>query len=264
MVRAQADRAVRELARGQWQVHSIFSHAINLANDCERRLLLLAPHQGRQVPGGILLAPSDFARLRASWSVGQTAKLTDSGLYTDEGCMVFDTWYDSTYLPSSPLVDRCNALIELGRRATWPTGFQRPFNALVTGALDQEIAALQTEPGRGVAALIGRGLGLTPAGDDFSLGYWLVNQTPGPWATAFQAALLEKISSPSYTTTVSRNYLQWALEGHFSGSLLALTNWLAGGDGQLTERVHSVIDYGNTSGRDTLAGMVAGLMQQTG
>ncbi|MEK1310410.1 DUF2877 domain-containing protein [Limosilactobacillus fermentum] len=46
--------------------------------------------------------------------------------------------------------------------------------------------------------------------------------------------------------------------------MLDLTNWLAGGDGQLTERVHSVIDYGNTSGRDTLAGMVAGLMQQTG
>lgn len=46
MVRAQADRAVRELARGQWQVHSVFfSHAINLANDRERRLLLLAPHQ---------------------------------------------------------------------------------------------------------------------------------------------------------------------------------------------------------------------------
>lgn len=76
--------------------------------------------------------------------------------------MVFDTWYDSTYQPSSPLVDRCNALIELGRQATWPTGFQRPFNALVTGALDQEIATLQTEPGRGVAVLIGRGLGLTP------------------------------------------------------------------------------------------------------
>ena len=103
--------------------------------------------------------------------MGQAAKLTDSGLYTDVGCVVFDTWYDSTYQPSSPLVDRCNALIELGRRATWPTGFQRPFNALVTGALDQEIAALQTEPGRGVAVLIGRGLGLTPAGDDFLLGY---------------------------------------------------------------------------------------------
>ena len=82
-------------------------------------------------------------------------------MYTDVGCVVFDTWYDSTYQPSSPLVDRCNALI----------GFQRPFNALVTGALDQEIATLQTEPGRGVAVLIGRGLGLTPAGDDFLLGY---------------------------------------------------------------------------------------------
>lgn len=61
MVRAQADRAVRELARGQWQVHSVFSHAINLANDRERRLLLLAPHQGRQVLVGSLTCP---ARLR--------------------------------------------------------------------------------------------------------------------------------------------------------------------------------------------------------
>ena len=57
MVRAQADRAVRELARGQWQVHSVFSHAINLANDRERRLLLLAPHQGRQVRGGLSYLP---------------------------------------------------------------------------------------------------------------------------------------------------------------------------------------------------------------
>ncbi|MEK1374481.1 hypothetical protein HCZ04_09280 [Limosilactobacillus fermentum] len=58
MVRAQADRAVRELARGQWQVHSVFfSHAINLVNDRERRLLLLAPHQGRQVPGGLSYLP---------------------------------------------------------------------------------------------------------------------------------------------------------------------------------------------------------------
>ncbi|MDN3537604.1 hypothetical protein QPX96_09450 [Limosilactobacillus fermentum] len=47
----------------------------------------------------------------------------------------------------------------MGRRATWPTGFQRPFNALVTGALDQEIATLQTEPGRGVAVLSAAGWG---------------------------------------------------------------------------------------------------------
>lgn len=135
-------------------------------------LIVTGPPPGAPGPWwALLLAPPDFARLRASWSVGQAAKLTDSGLYTNVGCVVFDTWYDSTYQPSSPLVDRCNALIELGRRATWPTGFQRPFNALVTGALDQEIATLQTEPGRGVAVLIGRGLGLTPAGDDFLLGY---------------------------------------------------------------------------------------------
>lgn len=103
--------------------------------------------------------------------VGGASSETNGQWVTDIGCVVFDTWYDSTYQPSSPLVDRCNVLIELGRRATWPTGFQRPFNALVTGALDQEIATLQTEPGRGVAVLIGRGLGLTPAGDDFLLGY---------------------------------------------------------------------------------------------
>ena len=55
MVRAQADRAVRELARGQWQVHSVFSHAINLANDRERRLLLLAPtRDARSLVGSYL------------------------------------------------------------------------------------------------------------------------------------------------------------------------------------------------------------------
>ncbi|MDN3537605.1 hypothetical protein QPX96_09455 [Limosilactobacillus fermentum] len=62
MVRAQADRAVRELARGQWQVHSVFfSHAINLANDRERRLLLLAPTRGARSLVGSLTCP---ARLR--------------------------------------------------------------------------------------------------------------------------------------------------------------------------------------------------------
>ena len=61
MVRAQADRAVRELARGQWQVHSVFSHAINLANDRERRLLLLAPTRGARSLVGFLTCP---ARLR--------------------------------------------------------------------------------------------------------------------------------------------------------------------------------------------------------
>lgn len=109
--------------------------------------------------------------------------------------------------------------------------------------------------------LLGRGLGLTPAGDDLLAGYGTAL-----WARSLRAPLrdllvglsVDKLSAG--TTDVSAAYLRAMGEGHANGVFIDLVRSLRTGDRDLCRRaVAKICSVGHSSGHDGLLGFVVGM-----
>lgn len=108
-----------------------------------------------------------------------------------------------------------------------------------------------------VSYLLGRGLGLTPSGDDVLCGYgvarWLRGD-PEPFVSAVRGARLDG------TTAVSRSYLMAMTDGHANADYCALAQALGAGDGRAVDQAcHLISRVGHTSGCDGLLGLAAGM-----
>lgn len=109
-----------------------------------------------------------------------------------------------------------------------------------------------------VRYFLGRGRGLTPAGDDILTGClaaWKMFGYKGfnGWAEALRREM-------SRTTDVSKAYLYAVTEGYGNERFLALPRLAAKGDARgLSEALEQIRQTGHTSGCDTLYGMYLGL-----
>ncbi len=108
--------------------------------------------------------------------------------------------------------------------------------------------------------LFGRGKGLTPSGDDFLLGMIAYHHVK-PYLEPTFFKTIEKKMSQNLTTDVSVNYLRDALEGYFVRDLINLFNALQDG-GNLVARVYTITNFGHSSGKDTLSGIVMGILME--
>jgi hypothetical protein len=124
---------------------------------------------------------------------------------------------------------------------------------------------------RGVNALIGLGLGLTPSGDDL-----LVGLLAGLWcypASDHQQAFLENFSTAvvaasGHTTDVSRAYLKWAARGCVAQRLYDLAGAIVRPSSpdrgahlkrQVYRLARQALAVGSTSGADGVYGLLLGL-----
>ncbi|MGN7401249.1 DUF2877 domain-containing protein [Cytobacillus praedii] len=105
----------------------------------------------------------------------------------------------------------------------------------------------------------GRGIGLTPSGDDFISGLIMAESCFSDDSSC-REELSEFLSSHS-TTDVSRSYYQCLLKGYVSESFKHLLNNLSGTVEIAKARriVKNVTNYGHTSGIDTLFGIQVAL-----
>lgn len=105
--------------------------------------------------------------------------------------------------------------------------------------------------------LIGRGLGLTPSGDDLLAGYGIAL-----WARSHEDLLagLRAQGLPGCTTDVSAAYLRAMAEGHANAAFIDLVRSLRAGDEALCRNaVSEICSVGHTSGHDSLLGFVVGM-----
>ncbi len=108
--------------------------------------------------------------------------------------------------------------------------------------------------------IIGRGKGLTPSGDDLLLGILLSNRIGQILDPVFLEILGELINQELLTTMVSVNYYQAGLRGEFSSPMIDLYQGILKKDEVNIEGyIRNIINYGHTSGRDTLAGIAIGI-----
>jgi hypothetical protein len=121
------------------------------------------------------------------------------------------------------------------------------------------VAAGPANAGPALRALIGRGAGSTPAGDDMLVGALAHAFASGlhhaPLIGAMRALMPE---FERLTTAASATYLCAAVRGDFSGDLLAFARALAQPPAERAlHRALRVAEHGATSGVDTLLGFVA-------
>ncbi|WP_313758179.1 DUF2877 domain-containing protein [Tissierella sp.] len=108
--------------------------------------------------------------------------------------------------------------------------------------------------------IIGKGLGLTPSGDDVLVGLLAILQ-----ATGKNKGLVEKIKNSiknngrTKTTDISYEYLDYAVQGKFSKVVKETCIDLIIGDKyKILNSAMKLIHIGHTSGMDTLKGILLG------
>ncbi|MEO8654050.1 MAG: DUF2877 domain-containing protein [Ramlibacter sp.] len=138
-----------------------------------------------------------------------------------------------------------------------------PTQALsADGRIRRTLAAVEAGPqsaGRALRALIGRGAGSTPAGDDVLVGalaHAFASGTNKPALVRAMLALMPEFDQ--LTTAAGATYLRAAVQGVFGGDLLAFVRSLPNPAPERALRCATrVACHGATSGIDSLLGFVA-------
>lgn len=147
-------------------------------------------------------------------------------------------------------------------------------DSLVTSVLRKQVweilrASSSKQRIAAVLELIGMGLGLTPSGDDFIVGFLLAYKIAEKEAEQVVCqqemdALCREIPKHlSRTNDVSGQYLICACEGRFGRKLHQLVNVCNGNECNKREQIRTYLELiketGHSSGIDTLNGILAGL-----
>lgn len=178
--------------------------------------------------------------------------------------------FSSRLVPDPAGMRSDRALRNIAALAQWlradpaPLGFGMPAGEWLAqgGPAAHWVAALREVSPAGeqaLLALIGRGAGSTPAGDDFLIGM-LAQAWTSIGEDAPLLALLRALSDslPRLTTTASVSYLRAALRGEFGSHLSVLMRSLAHVTrSRALALAARVAGHGVSSGLDTLAGFVA-------
>jgi hypothetical protein len=267
--------------RARAQVHSVFLRACNIETDSGELVTLLASNTGN-LPHGLRCASRNdllHARLRQ----GQAVVLEGMALRIPAADLVVDfsraAVWKGTLAAASPALRQLRELCDMLRSrapdqgvapALFSSGnsdspFGRALVARMTQTLPKLAHATETrDAGQAVSALsalVGLGTGLTPAGDDFIVGY-----LAALWSRSYRerglAALLRALAVPvgqlsRHTNAISRQMLLDALGGHFAERLTGVVRCLCGG-GEITSAAVRLLEVGHSSGADSLCGLLFG------
>ena len=242
-------------------VQSVFARAVNLRIGDE--LWTVLGHEGNDAALTIRLAPGQ--------DVGMVAGRAGDSVHVRSGhvgvgslvidCRIAQRWTPHPYGPVARGANaRASALEKDARGRAWAGSWQLAWD--VTAALGSP--GLRTREGLDdvVARTVGRGPGLTPAGDDVLVGVLAVLTSPA--ADPASSILVDRLRSAlqptlASTTDVSRALLEQAASGHPSRAVWDLVRGLLTGRAadDVIDPAVRVLGTGATSGGDTCAGIVA-------
>ncbi len=243
------------------RVHSVFRTSFNV--ELGGRLVHVGGDDGLFSCTGLTVPAADMPGLLAGLRAGDMAVARDGQLrlYSIAGVAAIDLREAGVVPCSLPAcVDAEGALWGFARLCgvaqrhlcglVWDAEACDHLPALVEASLDGEAFA------RTVAFLIGRGVGLTPAGDDLLLGFATALRMSGA-----ARELPERLARAARrrTTDVSVSYFDALAHGWVSPVYLDLAHAVAARDFAACERaVRAISGIGHTSGWDALAGVRLG------
>lgn len=261
------------------EVHSAFTSAANLRLTHGGRLITLVAFQEADLPQGIRLnTPAQFSF--SGLARGAAVACRDGFLRCQGSPLVADLRRAKRW--------KCNlAALELtlnapALRAAWECAAELFAAQKRRGQAEPAVAGVEIErlattltaaakdldaggAGSAAAGLVGLGPGLTPAGDDFLVGF-----LAGLWSSAggnagrlhFLAGLGRKVDRLSgRTNDISREYLRHAARGQVSGRLNALAEAIGRAESpdRLREVTAASLEVGHLSGLAATGGLLLGL-----
>lgn len=245
------------------KIRAVFDGSFNIR--VRGQLIHMASYDGYIAPFGVTMDLTDYARILPFVDISNQVRITDSTLtfYSLRGVESFDYVTEDVDLKIQAVSlpqERMEDLIIAYRKATegvaglGMTIKDKAFLDWVRLLNDAEVSQDQWQ--QIVKYLVGRGPGLTPAGDDMLVGYLsiLTMFTPERARELSEALTVDSLS----TTEVSLAYLMSATQGHFSSPIHDLYKAVIE-DGDLVEAIRRIIRIGHTSGKDMTYGIGLGL-----
>jgi hypothetical protein len=250
-------------------VHSVFPAAFNLAPGCcpgTGRLLVVLAATAGNAPHGIKVAVPDGFSFSRHVRPGARYDIAGGVIGLGTGGMTIDLRPAQTWRPA-PIRPAARAGVgrawRLAARLATPPGLARAswHPALMTALGDRDHDGV-AQIARG---LIGKGPGLTPAGDDIIVGL-LAGLAAGPAGDVNCRAIRDRIGRDLRpllvrTTIISSCYLGAALDSDFSELVDGVARAIASAqtDEIVCARVAGCLAWGATSGADMLAGLLCGI-----
>ena len=110
--------------------------------------------------------------------------------------------------------------------------------------------------------MVGLGPGLTPAGDDFLLGFMVARTIQRNEQSSFESYGNEiAMRAAKASTRLSATWLSYAGQGCFGQQWHWLIDRLNGGaEGDIPQAIQAILSSGATSGADALCGFFVGMV----
>ena len=230
------------------------SHAIWVL--AESDVVVVSTSDATRLPNGVEIAADAAADTFRTVQHGSPVTIGSSQMVFDELTIDVVRWWDPR-----PVLRRTSAAHLAAAIAGLPTTVPDIESGPLASALSADSAPQILEA---AAALIGRGPGLTPEGDDYLAGALSATRTLGEaLGDPDLASLMDSVAGPlerlvsSRTTTFSAALIRHAIAGRVAAPAAALLRALTGrGDVARTHRDLTAV--GHTSGPALAAGMILG------
>lgn len=246
---AMACAGLYRLPDGEWTLHSRFSQAINFCRP-DGELLTFFRYGKGMGPSGVLLSTTNFSRVSpvSRW-IKRGNRLCGRGitLHLPRELRLQITVGDVAPVPLS----FCAQQTGLGGSLNQPLS-AIPVYSRISAELDRWLEGQQPD----WHWLLGRGLGLTPSGDDMLTGMMAVLSAAGFFGRLREHHFLPPVDQLTWlTTSVSCSYLNSARLGEFSTPVLRVLRDLQARRDPCPA-IRRLLRVGHTSGADILVGMV--------
>lgn len=249
---------------GFMYLHSMFNHSFNLTDGED--LLHVGIFDNNIVPFGLFFSKEDFYILQ-SMICEETVEMVIKKSILNIGNIIIDLYGIKFYEPYPLHLKKLHEVFvsniyHLSHLLNEKAGLD--FTNEIIGRapyLKYCYTKKQTEVTHYLMHYIGHGPGLTPSGDDFTVGILALNRVSPYLSSVFIDSLREYIKN-DVTTDISKAYLNAALSGHFSMQVNRVIESLCQNDTICFQNsVNQLKKVGNTSGYDTLIGIFTGIQQ---
>ena len=260
-----------QLENYRGNVHSIFHRTMNLIDE-NSTLLTLSTDELDAAPQTVQLSnffPNEWILQGMKVEGQKNGLLIDSKWYVNFQEMIPQVLEVPTFSFHPTLFAQLavvsKQMLRKKKEAGTTTFEQQLVSRLEEAIMNFEQAVLmknEKEINKRMNQLIGLGLGLTPSGDDYLTGFFLVtgmHDYPQLW-------LNKRLSIAFYqretqTNMISQTQMALALKGQARARLLLLLKEVMQEttSNQLDKRVEEVLKIGSSSGADILRGMISGI-----
>ncbi|MEI5989345.1 hypothetical protein A5881_000833 [Enterococcus termitis] len=258
---------INETEAQKWYVHSKYENSFNIQDERKQQLVVITTTNYPFMPNGIYLEVADFSRLLVMIEIGEqiTWKQNILQFSSNHLFLMHGQRYSSVMEGTEELVESSlEKLFSYVNTIVKETGSQNTLAQFIE-TIDPFSEAVHllcledpSQQESGLSFLLGRGLGLTPSGDDMVVGHLAARMLLKEENSILIHLLTELLMGKSLTTDISKHYLLCALSGRFSEPVLNLVKALTtnSNEEQIEKAVKAIISVGHTSGVDLLAGLI--------